>query len=156
MKWQPAPLIKLYEALGAIADNRVHVQGNVARVFSSSGNKYYTVTYDPATNSIVSNDNASYWVGYLGYPSIALLMINGVIKYDTSLSTFLRDIPWKDINVENNNDFDKTLALIDAKLVTEHRVNIQVFREKLYEVLKALNALELNKLESDLQPPDVY
>ena len=72
MRWKNPPKIKVYEALGCIADNRIEVNENEAKVYSSSREKYYTVKYD--RNSIMSNDNGSYWVGYLGYPSIALLM----------------------------------------------------------------------------------
>jgi hypothetical protein len=156
MKWQPAPLIKLYEALGAIADDRIHISGNTAKVYSSSGNKYYTVIYDSSANAITSNDNASYWVGYLGYPSIAMLLVKGVVKYDKALAVNLKNISWKDINVMYNNDFDKTQAFIDAKLATEHAVDIKVFHKKLYEILKAVNALKLNKLKSAQMPPDAY
>ena len=70
MKWEHPPIIKIYEALGAVADNRVELSENTAKVFSSSGNKFYDVSYDRDSNSIMTNDNGSYWKGYLGYPAI--------------------------------------------------------------------------------------
>ena len=68
------PTMKIYEALGAVADKRLEITGNTAKVYSSSKGKFYTVTYDSATNAIMSNDNACYFVGYLGYPAIAYLL----------------------------------------------------------------------------------
>jgi hypothetical protein len=62
--WARPPIIKMYEALGAIGDQRVHVDGATAKVFSSSGNKHYTVRYDRENGAITANDNGSYWVGY--------------------------------------------------------------------------------------------
>lgn len=47
--WLQPPIIKVYEALGALADDRIKVKGNTAKVYSSSGNKFYTVTYDSKT-----------------------------------------------------------------------------------------------------------
>jgi hypothetical protein len=32
MKWKEPPIIKIYEALGAVADDRVEVEGNSAKV----------------------------------------------------------------------------------------------------------------------------
>jgi hypothetical protein len=37
--WKLPPIIKVYEALGCIADGRIHVDGDSAKVYSSSGNK---------------------------------------------------------------------------------------------------------------------
>jgi hypothetical protein len=39
MLWQPTPRVKIYEALGAVVDGRVHIDDVTARVYSSSGNK---------------------------------------------------------------------------------------------------------------------
>jgi hypothetical protein len=36
MKWQHPPIIKIYEALGAIADGRVEINGMTAKVYSST------------------------------------------------------------------------------------------------------------------------
>ncbi|MEK7499359.1 MAG: hypothetical protein AAB649_02015 [Patescibacteria group bacterium] len=59
MKWNIPPRIKVYEALGAIADNRIQITGNEAQVVSSSGNKTYEVMYNPQEQAITSNDNGS-------------------------------------------------------------------------------------------------
>ncbi len=43
MKWKHPSITKIYEALGAVADDRVLVSGNSAKVYSSSRNKFYNV-----------------------------------------------------------------------------------------------------------------
>ena len=37
-------------------------------------------------NTYTLNDNASYWQGYLGYPGIAVLMLQGKLPYDKELA----------------------------------------------------------------------
>jgi hypothetical protein len=72
------PKIKIYEALGAIADQRVELDGmfaNQGKCFSVSSNrKSYTISYNPETNVIISNDSGSIQQGYIGYPAIAFLL----------------------------------------------------------------------------------
>jgi len=36
MKWKHPPIIKIYEALGSVADGRLKLDGNFAKVYSSS------------------------------------------------------------------------------------------------------------------------
>ncbi len=102
----------------SIGDGRFEVKDTTARVYSSSGNKYYEVVYNPDKNSITANDNGSYWVGYLGYPSIVLLLVLGVVTYDSKLAEYLKDFAWKDINQKFNNDFAKTQKYIDERLLS--------------------------------------
>src|SRR5688572_10980271 len=90
MQWKSPPVIKMYEALGAIADGRVHMSRDQAKVYSSSGNKYYTVSFESATNTISSNDNGSFWRGYLGYPAIAYLACSGRLMYRDDVAQGLK------------------------------------------------------------------
>lgn len=69
------PLQKIYEAWSALADGRVEMGEDTADVASSNGAKHYTVSWTEDTYS--SNDNASYWQGYAGYPVLAVLMKQG-------------------------------------------------------------------------------
>ena len=131
MKWKRPPLNKVYEALGAVGDDRIKIDGNTAKVYSSSGNKFYDVTYDPDKNAIMANDNGSYWVGYLGYPSIALLLAKEIITYDHQLADYLKGFAWKDINQKFKNDFDKTDAYIDEQIVASRNINIDEFHRDL-------------------------
>ncbi len=153
MKWKQPPVIKIYEALGAVADGRVEVSGNSAKVFSSSGNKFYDVEYDPESQSIMTNDNGSYWQGYLGYPAIAFLLKIGVLEYKENLANLLKGIPWKDINQKYKNDFDKTLEHIQETLSPSERNDLLEYVQELNEKIVNLNLSLLGKKKL---PPKGY
>ena len=148
-------MIKLYEALGTLADARIEVHGNSAKVYSSSGNKYYEVEYDPINGAITANDNGSYWVGYLGYPSIAFLLATGVIHYAPELAQQLKGFAWKDINQKFKNNFDQTQEYVDAQ-VTARGGDVKQFHQALGKVLEQVNAMKLSKLPTTKQPPKGY
>lgn len=58
---------KIYEALSAIIDKRVvEIDKNTYHVLSSDHSKYYTVINEG--DLYTSNDNATYWQHYAGYP----------------------------------------------------------------------------------------
>lgn len=156
MKWKQPPINKVYEALGAIADERIEVVGNTAKVYSSSRGKYYDVTYDPASNAITANDNASYYAGYLGYPSIAFLLKAEVVKYDQSIVTYFKGFAWKDINQKFKNDFAKTDAYIDGEIADHYGVDIDQLHAALDRIFDAIISLRLNKLATTKKPPKGY
>jgi hypothetical protein len=153
MKWKEPPIIKIYEALGAVADGRVMVGGTSAKVFSSSGNKFYTVTYDHAATAIMANDNGSYWKGYLGYPGIAYLLKAGILSYKDNLGQLLKGIHWKDLNQQFKNDFDKTTAHIFSKLDPIDQDNLKTYAEGVLQQIRSLNLQLLGKKQL---PPDGY
>ncbi len=153
MKWQHPPIIKIYEALGAVADGRVEIAGNNAKVYSSTRNKFYDVMYDPEKQEIMSNDNGSYWKGYLGYPAIAYLMTIKVLSYDASMGNLMRDIAWKDINQKFKNDFDKTLEdILSSKTAAE----VDSLRKSAEKVDREIQGLKLGLLGNKTLPPDGY
>jgi hypothetical protein len=81
VKWKLPPIVKVYEALGAIGDGRVRIEDSrVAFVTSSDASKTYEVETSADGREIASNDNASYWQGYLGYPAIAVLLARGMYR----------------------------------------------------------------------------
>lgn len=153
MKWGTPPDIKIYEALGAVADNRVKSDGNHAQVYSSSGNKFYDVEYDADSKSIMTNDNGSYWKGYLGYPAIAYLMSTGVLTYTAALGSLLQGISWKDINTRFKNDFDKTLDFILKDFSPEERQSLHSYVQQIQKEIANLN---LNLLGKKTLPPEGY
>lgn len=153
MKWEHPPIIKIYEALGAVADERVELDGNSAKVFSSSGNKFYTVTYDPSSRSIMVNDNASFYKGYLGYPAIAYLMLVGELHYSPNVATELKGIAWKDINQKFKNDFDKTREFILSHKSSEAKESIEAEVSKIDGRLKAK---DYNLFGKKVPPPKGY
>ena len=117
--WKMPPIIKVYEALGAIGDGRVAiVDRTTARVTSSDGAKVYDVISSEDGREISSNDNASYWQGYLGYPAIATLVMRELLKMPPGVAEMLAGIPWKTINRRFGNDYEKTLGEVDRQLRT--------------------------------------
>jgi len=153
--WKQPPIIKVYEALGAIGDDRIHIEGSSAKVYSSSGNKYYTVTYDPKSDSIMCNDNGSYWAGYLGYPAIAFLLKIGVISYEKKSANILKDIKWKDINQDFKNDFSKTEKYCQD-LVLERYGDLPKLLSDISNIHKYLADHPLSLLGNKTKPPSGY
>jgi hypothetical protein len=143
----------MYEAIGAVADGRVEVVDNTAKVYSSSRNKYYDVSYDPLKKAIMSNDNGSYWKGYLGYPAVAYLMKKGVVSYEPKLGEILKGVPWKDINQKFKNDFEKALEFILSTKTDNER---RALAEHVAQVGREIEALELHMLGDKTKPPEGY
>jgi hypothetical protein len=154
MNWKLPPKIKVYEALGSVADGRISVEKDLTRgsVKSSRGDKQYIVLYDEKQNAIMTNDSASYWVGYLGYPAIAFLLEIGKIDYDKTVSGILKDIPWKDVNVKFKNDFEKTenYVLESAK---NKGFDTNCLKDEVDRIYGILKEMKLEKLGKRILPP---
>jgi len=149
--WKLPVRIKVYEALGALADERLQlISSSRGTVTSSSGNKTYDVIYTPETNEINTNDNASYWQGYLGYPALAFLMKIGLLPFDESLASSLKGISWKEINQKFKNDFSKTECYI-YQTAPQHQ--LELFAAK---TISKLESLKLIKPLKRLIPPKGY
>ncbi len=148
MKYLPPHRIKILEALGVIADNRIQDD----KVYSSSGNKFYTVNY--RENKIYSNDNSSYWQNKLGYPCIAYLMSIKKLSYNQEYANALKSIKWKDLNQLYKNDFDKTLNQILNQI--KGKINIDELNNYINEVLEEIKNLNLELLEPKTKPPEGY
>ena len=143
--WKIPPKAKIYEALTAMADGRVKLKGDeTAEVLSSDGAKTYIVEWSPDFQQITSNDNASYWQGYIGYPIIAVLMTLGRLDFDGRLAQALSGIAWKETNRRFRNDYDKAVESVLLNLDVESGLRQRVVSE----VDKIFNQLETLKLEA--------
>ena len=157
MIWKIPSKIKVYEALGTIADKRIELAEDKksAKVFSSSRNKFYTVTYEESSNSIMANDNGSYWQSYLGYPSISFLMLIGKITYKKEIAEALKGIVWKDLNAKFKNDFEGSMNFVMQEVekngVSKEEIEKEV--DKIYEQIINLN---MNMLGPKIMPPSGY
>lgn len=151
-KWKLPPVIKIYEALGSIGDERIIVEGDKAEVYSSEGNKKYDVVYSQADHSIMANDNGSFWVGYLGYPSIAYLMLRGQLNLRQDFCESLKGIKWKKMNTANKNEFEKTQKEVD-EIIKSRGVDLDEFYLYLAEVNGQIALLDLDMLGSRVKPP---
>ena len=108
--WKLPPLVKVYEALGALGDGRVELQDEArAKVLSSDRSRTYQVEISADGRTISSNDNASYWQGYLGYPAIAVMLKRGFCPVRTEAINALAGIPWSKLNRRFHNDYNRTV-----------------------------------------------
>jgi hypothetical protein len=109
--WKMPPLMKVYEAIGVIGDRRVTFENDHrAKVLSSDGRKTYLVEIADDGRTVSSNDNASYWQGYLGYPAIAVMLLRGLSHVREDVISTLSGIPWKELNTRFRNDYAQTIA----------------------------------------------
>ncbi len=140
MNWKLPPRIKIFEALGSIADERVQIMDHgpviMAQVNSSDASKSYKVKFDPEKNKITSNDNASKWQGYTGYPIIAVLMKLGKLSYNPVLAEGLKGIEWKKINTQYKNDWSKTEEYI---FEDKNKERFEMYAQKILDELQKLS-----------------
>ena len=131
MKKMP-PIQKILEAYTAIVDKHVELKNNEALVTSSNGAKTYTVSWD---NDIYhSNDNATYWQGYAGYPIIAVLMLQGKIPFDQKLADNFASVNWNEVNAKFKRNYAKAASeVIKKKGLDEKEVMVEL--EKVYGAL---------------------
>ena len=103
------PLEKIPEALSALADGRAVLipEENRAMIRSSDGKKQYTVTWEDEVYA--SDDNATYWAGYPGYPVIAVWMRQGFLPYEETLAKQFAGVPWNELNAKHKRKYDRAL-----------------------------------------------
>jgi len=149
-KWDMPPIEKIHEALSAVSDGRVEMFDGNALIASSDYSKKYTIEW--SSNIYKSNDNASYWQGYLGYPVIAVLLLQKKLPLDETIADYFKGINWKDLNTKCKNKYSKVVALIledmSAKGIDVSRVNDYI--QSVYEEIKNLDILYQR---SSLPPP---
>lgn len=134
------PIEKIHEAYSAIADGRVRITGGEeAHIRSSGGEKEYTVTWDGSAYS--SDDSASYWQGYPGYPVIAVLMLQGKLSLDHKIAALFSGVNWSVLNTKYRRNYAKAaaevLAVIEADGGSTAAINREI--EKVYEEIRNLD-----------------
>ena len=153
MHWLHPPKEKIYEALGALADGRVEVEGSSAKVYSSSRNKFYRVDYDPSAQAVMANDNASFYRDYLGYPAIAFLMVTGELTYEPKRAELLKGIPWKDLNEKYKHDFEETIEHVFRERTSDER---RVIEDEVRNIEEQLRQKHYTLLGQKVRPPEGY
>jgi hypothetical protein len=139
--WKMPPPIKVYEALGAIGDGRVRLEDeHSAAVTSSEGDKTYQVEISDDGREVSSNDNASYWQGYLGYPAIAVLLMRGLYRAPANVIDALAGIPWKEINRRLKNDYEQTLIEVN-RIIEESGHDPDAVASEVESITEALRKL---------------
>ena len=99
----------VYEALTAIASDRIKKEGGVYKCYSSSGNKFYTIKCELGELRCMSDDNMAYYRDEVSYPILAVLLIENVIPYNRTSLTHFAGFAWKDVNQKNKNDYMKSV-----------------------------------------------
>lgn len=138
------PVAKVYEALTAIADNRILLKEQEAQVTSSDNQKVYQVKWQD--NKYTSNDNATFWQGYPGYPVVAVLMLQGKIKYSKDVLKYLKDINWHLLNEQFKKNYDEAILAVLAKYDDETIEFIKESVEYIYKQLLNLDIIITKKL----------
>lgn len=146
MKKMP-PIQKILEAYTAIVDKHVELKNNEALVTSSNGAKTYTVSCED--NIYHSNDNATYWQGYAGYPIIAVLMLQGKIPFDQKLADNFASVNWNEVNTK----FKRNYAKAASEVIKEKRLDEKEVMAELEKVYRALKDLPITIKRGALRPP---
>lgn len=153
MYWKKPHISKVYEALTAIADGRIQLNGNNAKCYSSF-DKVYDIKYDPVIGSMMSNDNSAYYTYSLSYPMIAYLMLIGKIPYEQKLLELLRDICWEDVYKHFKNDYDKSIKIVMGELKSEG-IDVDFVRKEIEKIYNFTLSLKIKTLGSLQKPPRV-
>lgn len=131
------PREKVFEAWTALADGRVEMHDGFAEVSSSDGAKRYTVRF--AGDTFSSDDNATYWRGYPGYPVIAVLMLQGRLPYDRDEALKWKDVNWKEINTRYKNNY----AAAVKEVAAQKGIDLPHAEEEAEKVMQALADLHI-------------
>lgn len=136
MKKMP-PSEKVFEAWTAVVDDRIIMHPGYASVTSSDGAKAYSVRFEGATYS--SDDNASYWQGYPGYPVIAVLMIQGKLPFDREEAEKWRNVNWKAVNTKFKNNYASAVKFV----AEERNIDLDQSQREVAKVMEALSRLDI-------------
>jgi hypothetical protein len=149
--WKMPPIAKVYEAIGALGDGRVTITDSTrASVKSSDGSKLYEVEISGDGREISSNDSASYWQGYLGYPAIAVMLARGLYGPRADVVKALSGIPWKELNTRFRNNYDRTIAEV-LQQAEQNGYDVVAIRHEAEAVLDSLRAA--SPLRGARRPP---
>ena len=131
------PMEKIYEAYSAIADQRVALEEDHAKVLSSDRKKCYTIAFEGNTYS--SNDNSTYWQGYAGYPVIAVLLLQGKLPLNRKTAELFKDINWNLLNKKYKRDYKAAAAAV----MNEHGMDMEKINEETLKVYDDLQKLDI-------------
>ena len=145
--------IKIYETLTVMGDERINVNGNTAKVVSSNGDKIYDVEYNPEANTIVANDNDSFWQKRLGYPSIAYLLQTKVVKFNPKTGNLLAGVNWKNLNAANHRDYADSITKVLSKLSNDDQALILKEIDNILDQLRKLKIKMPPKLMRPVKEP---
>ncbi|MCD8030906.1 MAG: hypothetical protein LUF85_08845 [Bacteroides sp.] len=121
---------------------------NSAFVDSSDKAKRYTVTWKD--DFYTSNDNASIWQGYAGYPMIAVLMLQDILPLDRRIASHFKGINWKALNKKHKNKYDKAVAEILDSL-KQQGVDTDAIQTEINKVYESIRTLDISTKRSGIK-----
>lgn len=146
MQLSTPPRVKVLEAVGAVAGERVRILSETeAEVRASEGDRTYKVFLDAAKGLADSDDNGTRFRNYIGYPILAFMMVKGLLPYDRDIGMALKDVKWRSVN-----ELFKNYRLVERYIKEElRRGGISFNRVDGYisSVLEALSKITLEKPE---------
>lgn len=132
------PLIKHFEAFGAIADKRFKkIDEENYEVISSDATKIYRVYVKKISENefeVFSNDNGTILKNYVGYPILVALIDKGILRLAENYEV-LKGIEWKKLN-EKFKNYQKVLEYIKNKIGIENFEKILKDAEENQKILK--------------------
>lgn len=131
------PIEKVFEAWTAIADQRIAIHNGYADIKSSDGEKTYIVRFRDDKYS--SDDNATYWQGYPGYPVIAVLMLQNRLPYNTQEAELWKNINWTSLNKKYKNNYAKAVE----EIATERGIDLTKSMGEAEKVMESLKVLPI-------------
>lgn len=140
------PLEKIFEAWSAVASGRVTLdpsatpESGEALVRSSNHDKTYHVAWRDGV--FTSDDNASYWQGYPGYPVGAVLMKLGLVPFDPLAARPFANVDWNAANKKAKGDYARALATIEDELGLDESAREEA-DQAAKTALEALSALDI-------------
>ena len=149
------PISKVYEALSAVADNRVFLYETEAYVISSDHSKVYTVRFQDMVYS--SNDRATSWQHYPGYPIIAVLISQDMLEVDKRKLCYFKNVNWNQLNKKYRNDYQKAIEEY-LETIKEQGVNIEELKIFVQNILSKLGEQDLvikGNSQRLLKPEDI-
>ncbi len=115
-------------------------------MWSSDYHKKYQVFWQD--KQYTSNDNATFWQGYPGYPVIAVLLLQGYIPYQEAILPFFKDINWHALNEKYKRNYDAAIDEAFINLTKKEKDQITKEVNKIYESLLSLNILIVRKIKN--------
>lgn len=121
------PIEKIAEAWSVIADNRIDKIDDATYVITSSnGAKQYKVTIKG--DRYRSDDSATKFARYAGYPILAVLMYQQALPVpNAALLSFLKGIDWNALNKKHKRNYSEAL---DEALTTKGATVAEIDRIK--------------------------
>lgn len=136
------PIEKIPEAYTAIEDNRVELFDTYAIVKSSNLEKEYLIKWN--NNLYYSNDNSTYWQGYIGYPVIAVLFLQNKLPLNKDISKYFKNINWNSLNKKYKNNYKEAFNEVISILSDNEKNTVNHEINSVYETIKNLD-IELTR-----------